>query len=181
MPGTRISDYDRGRVIGRYLSGQTISNIAKIEDRPHQTISNIIIRDIQPDGHLIPPTPPTGRPRIIRSPTRRLLLAEIDQNRHTTTKNLANDHHISRQSIYTIAASANLRSDKEELVPEIQPADERARLEWSAMRANHDFRDYLYTDEVAFTIGEHSQDTYVFRTPSERLDRSKTHARKPTF
>lgn len=81
MPGTRISDYDRGRVIGRYLSGQTISNIAEIEDRPHQTISNIIIRDIQPDGHLIPPTPPTGRPRTIRSPTRRLVL---NQNRHTT-------------------------------------------------------------------------------------------------
>ena len=94
---------------------------------------------------------------------------------------MANDHHISRQSVYTIAASANLRSDKEELVPDIRPADERNRLEWATMRANHDVQDYLYTDEVAFTIGDHSQDTYVFRSPSERLDRSKTHARRPTF
>ena len=70
---------------------------------------------------------------------------------------MANDHHISRQSAYTIAASANLRSDKEELVPDIRPADERNRLEWATMRANHDVQDYLYTDEVAFTIGDHSQ------------------------
>ena len=48
-------------------------------------------------------------------------------------------------------------------------------------RAQYDPKDFLYTDKVAFTIGDHSQQTYVFRRPSEMLDEDKTHGKKPTF
>ena len=44
-----------------------------------------------------------------------------------------------------------------------------------------DPKDFLYTDKVPFTIGNHSQESYVFRTPSERLDPDKVQHRKPTF
>lgn len=182
MPGHRLSDYHRGRIVGLYQGGQSIGDIAKRESRSHQTISSIIHRDIAPDGSVNPPIHAKGRPdRQIPSPSKRAVLADIDQNRHTPTKTLANDHHISRQSIYKIASSAGLRSDKEELVPEIKSADENARLRWTELREQYAINDYIYTDEVGFTIGDNSQDTYVFRTPQERLDRDKTRSRVPTF
>jgi len=119
--------YHRGRIVGLYQGGHSIGDIAKRETRSHQTISSIIHCDIAPDGSVNPPIHAKGRPnRQIPSPSKRAVLADIDQNRHTPTKTLANDYHISRQSIYKIkiASSAGLRSDKEELVPEIKSADD---------------------------------------------------------
>lgn len=181
MPRTELRTYDRGRIVGRYLGGQPIGLIATIEGRANQTVSTIIHCDIRPDGHSSPPPARSGPERRIQSPTRRLVLADIDQNRHVTTKTIVNDHHISRQSVYSIALSAGLRSDKEELVPDVNMGDEGERLDWCNRRAHHDPRDFIYTDEVGFTVGDYSQDTYVFRTPPERLDRDKTKPRRPTF
>jgi len=181
MPGPAIDSYNRGVIVGRALSGLEASEIARIEGQSRTTVASIIKHDIHPTGPRTPPVPRTGRPRIITSPKRRVVLAAIDQNRHIATKTLVNDHQISRRSVYRIAKSVGLRSDKEERVPEINRLDESARLTWTMLREQHDLRDYLYTDEAGFTIKDSSQDTYVFRTPQERLDRNKTHARVPRF
>ena len=109
--------YDRGHIVGRYLAGQPIGLIATIEGRAKQTVSSIIHRDIRPDGRSTPPPARPGPKRRIDSPTRRVVLGDIDQNRHIGTKTLVNDHHISRQSVYSIARSAGLRSNKESVYP----------------------------------------------------------------
>ena len=108
-------------------------------------------------------------------------MADLDLNRHTSTKQLTIDHQISRQSVRRIAASAGFRSNKEQLVPDIRPADEEARLDWAVQHARINPRDFVYTDKCGFTIGDHSQDTYVFWKPQEVLDANKTHARKPHY
>ncbi len=80
MPHTELRTYDRGRIVGRYLGGQPIGLIATIEGRANQTVSTIIHCDIRPDGHSSPPPTRSGLKRRIQSPTRRLVLADIDQN-----------------------------------------------------------------------------------------------------
>lgn len=181
MPGREVPPYDRGRIVGRYLGGQSMRDIIRIEARARQTIESIIDRNIRPNGRSSLPPTRSGPRQCITSPTQRQVLTDIDQNRHITTKSLVHDHHISGQSVYSIALSTGLRSDKEELVPDIRMGDEEERLNWCNRRAHHDPRDFIYTDEVGFTVGDHSQDTYVFHTPPERLDRDETQPRRPTF
>ena len=91
----RLPDYDRGRIVGRFLAGQEIIDIARIEGKSRQTIQQVLDRDILPDGTISgPPTRFAGCWNNLPMSIQRCVLGEIDNNQHITTKQLATEHHI---------------------------------------------------------------------------------------
>jgi len=72
--------------VGRFQAGQTVSEIARIEQRGQSTIDGIIRLNVLLNDKLCclwPPPPPQGPSPMLGSPKHRVVSAESDKN-HVT-------------------------------------------------------------------------------------------------
>nr|AAK16923.1 DNA transposase [Fusarium breviconum] len=162
------SPHTRTRIVWRYNSGVSASQIAREEGVSRHAIYGIVRR--YRDQESAADQPKSGRPRIIGDRERRRILRVIAQDPHIQIRELIEEAGLSccRATLISYLRKEGIMHYKSLLRPFLSEDNARKRLRF-ARRYVHMAEDFweswTFSDEVIIARGEGQRRTWVFCKP----------------
>lgn len=166
----------RELIIKHSKDGKSVRDIAKIVDRSHSTVQDIIKRFRT--TKTIENKPKTAHNKIFNEADERFLVRKVKINPFLSAPKLADiaekelGKHASPSTIRNVLRKAELNGRRARQKPLISKQNKMKRLQFAKDYQNKDFsfwKDVLFTDESKFNIFGSDGKPYVWRRTNEEL------------
>jgi len=178
-PRKELTPFERGQIQAWFVAGLSQTDIAKALKRPRQTIHDALKNSCQnPEGESLPRS---GRPPILSSRDRRLLVREVRKHPKSTYKELkkATGLNHSDHTLRRVLKAAGITHWIAKKRPKLTPKNAAIRLEWGRKHQHWTVEQWSkvrFSDECSVELGAEKGIQWVFGYAGEQWDPDKIKA-----
>jgi len=174
---TQLTDFERGRIIGRWEAGQTTREIANAVGRT-QTQVQRAIKAYREKGQITVLSR-SGRPKSLTDRDSRTLKRIVIKNRFTPAREITNilnettDNPICDRTIRNYLHEEGYYSRAALRKPFVSEVNRKKRFSWCRERKNwnvDDWSNIIWSDESKFNLHHSDGRQRVWRVPKEKYD-----------